>query len=625
MFVKKINKKNRNGELVYAYYRLCESYRIGKVVRQKTVLSLGKLDTLASEEQFKQLADRIESLLQGQSEMFPAKDPAIEILAQKFYAQLCEKNKIEQRTGSCRGNDPAKDNNPQDAEPEEETLVKLSTLSHDYVPEIGAEWLCLQTIQKLKLPEFFGAQGWDQEQINTALIHIISKAVFPASEHKTAQWIESNSAIKELFYSSPVTISRYQLYQSSLKLYRCKKQLEPFLSDKTNDLFSIEDHIVLFDLTNTYFEGRKRSSRKAAFGRSKEKRSDARLLALALVCNRYGFIKYSKIYTGNISEPGTLCETIEELKLKTSPINGKPMVVIDAGISTKENLQLLKENGYDYLCVTRSKLKDYVVAENSNGLVEISDKRGQKIEVQHVEMKDESDKFLYVHSDAKAEKEASMNTHFSQHFEKELENMEAALHKKGGTKKIEKVYERLGRIKERYPAANKHYKIDIDSDGTFATAVKWKRIDVSPNSTDGVYFLRTSKTELSETDIWDIYNTLTQIEATFRVLKTDLHLRPVYHIFDNHSEAHIYLGLIAYMVVATIRHQLKKAGIHHDWQNIVRIMNTQKMVVSTVRDSNDQLLMIKKCSRPDPQAIKIYQALDLKQMPFRMKKFVVPH
>ena len=105
MFVKKINKKNRNGELVYAYYRLCESYRIGKVVRQKTVLSLGKLDTLASEEQFKQLADRIESLLQGQSEMFLAKDPAIEILAQKYYAQLCEKKKIEQRTGPCPSDD----------------------------------------------------------------------------------------------------------------------------------------------------------------------------------------------------------------------------------------------------------------------------------------------------------------------------------------------------------------------------------------------------------------------------------------------------------------------------------------------------------------------------------------
>jgi len=274
--------------------------------------------------------------------------------------------------------------------------------------------------------------------------------------------------------------------------------------------------------------------------------------------------------------------------------------------------------------VTRSKLKEYIVAQDTNGLVEVLDNRRQKIEIQHVEAPGKSDRFLYVRSHAKAAKEASMNTHHSRHFEEELTNMENALHKKGGTKKIEKVYERLGRIKERYPSANKHYKIDIVSDGTRATAVKWERIDVSPSSTDGVYFLRTSKTDLSETAIWNIYNSLTQIEATFRILKTDLHLRPVHHNSDIQSEAHIYLGIVAYTVVATIRHQLKQAGIHHDWQNIVRIMNTQKMVVSTVRDTNDQLLLIKKCSRPHPKALEIYQALNLKQMPFTMKKFVVP-
>lgn len=626
MFIKRINKKNRNGELIYTYYRLCESYRIGKAVRQKTVLSLGTLDELSSDDQFKQLADRIESLLAGQSELFSgATDPAVEILAQTFYAQLCEKKKTELPSRPGRADEPASDNRSTGDEPgDDETLVKLNTLSHDHVPEIGAEWLCLQTIQQLKLPDFFAAQGWNEKQTNTALMHIIAKAVFPASEHKTAQWIEINSAIKELFYSSPVTISRHQLYTSSLKLYRCKERLEPYLSDTTNDLFSMEDTIILYDLTNTYFEGRKRASKKAAFGRSKEKRSDARLLALALVTNRHGFVRHSKIYSGNISEPGTLGDTIDELAKKTSPVKGKPLVVIDAGIATQENLDLLKEKGYDYLCVTRSKLKDYVVAENTNGLIEILDKRGQKIEVRHVEVKDKSDKFFYVHSHAKAEKEASMNEHFSQHFEEELGNIENALHKKGGTKRIEKVYERLGRIKERYPAANKHYKIEVVSDGTVATAVKWKRIDVSAEPTDGVYFLRTSKTELSETETWDIYNTLTQIEATFRILKTDLHLRPVHHISDNQSEAHIYLGIVAYMVVATIRHQLKESGIHHDWQNIVRIMNTQKMVLSTVRDSNDQLLIIKKCSRPHPQALEIYQALNLKQMPFSMKKFVVP-
>lgn len=626
MFIKRIDKKDRTGDSKYVYYRLCESYRIGNNVRHKTVLSLGKLEELTSEEQYKQLADRIESLLLGQSHLFYEATPnTVELLAQKFYTQLCEKNKVEQKQ-SYENDQTETDTSGDDTLVEEDTIVKLNTLSHEQVREIGSEWLCLQTIEKLKLREFFAKQGWNEKQTNTALTHIISKAVYPASEHKTAQWIEDNTAIKELLFSSPTTISRHQLYKSSMKLYQCKEALETHLSDKTTELFALEDKIILYDLTNTYFEGRKTTSKKAKYGRSKEKRSDAKLLALALVCNQEGFVKYSKIYSGNVSDPVTLCQTIEDLALKTSIDRPtKPMVVMDAGIATKENLLLLKEKGYDYLCVTRSKLKDYIISQSKeDGLIEVFDNRKQKIEIQRVDQQGESDKFLYVHSHAKALKEASMNEHFSQHFEEELKNMGNSLHKKGGTKKIEKVYERLGRIKERYPAANKHYKIDISTDGKQVTAITWTHIEATPDSTDGVYFLRTSKTELSQKDIWDIYNTLTQIEATFRILKTDLHLRPVFHNSDNQSDAHIYLGVVAYMVVASIRHQLKQANINHDWQNIVRLMNSQKMVVSTVKDNNDQLLMIKKCSKPGPKVLQIYQALNLKQFPFRMKKYVLP-
>jgi transposase len=626
MFIKTIHKKNRNGELLYTYYRLCESYRIGTLVRQRTVLSLGTLEELSSQEQFKQLADRIEALLAGAANtLFADTDPTVERLAQAFYTQLCEKRKTQHHPAHDRVDAPARDPRPTDDEPEHpETFVKLNTLSHESVSEIGAEWMCLQTLRQLKLPEFFAAQGWKQQHIDTTLMHIIAKAVYPASEHKTAQWIDDNSAIKELFASSPRTVSRHQLYKAGLRLYREKEALEPYLADQTIDLFAIKDTIILYDLTNTYFEGRKLSSAKARFGPSKEKRSDARLLSLALVCDRHGFIRYSQIYAGNISEPETLRETVDALARNVSPSNGTPLVVLDAGISTKENLQLLKERGYDYVCVTRSKLKDYVPAPNSAGVVEIFDQRGQKIEIRHVEVAGESDRFFHVHSHAKAEKEASMDARFSQHFEEELRNIERSLHKKGGTKRIEKVHERLGRIKERYPAANKHYKISVSTDKTYVTALTWERREVTRSATDGVYFLRTSKTDLSETGIWDIYNSLTQIEATFRILKTDLHLRPIHHRADSHSEAHIYLGIVAYMVVATIRHQLKRAGIHDDWQNIVRIMNTQKMVVSTVRDSDDQLLLIKKCSRPQPKALKIYHALNMKQIPFGTKKYVVP-
>ena len=184
----------------------------------------------------------------------------------------------------------------------------------------------------------------------------------------------------------------------------------------------------------------------------------------------------------------------------------------------------------------------------------------------------------------------------------------------------------MGRIKERYPAANKHYKIVVEEKNQIATLITYSRNQLpEPKQTQGVYFLRTSLKEKDEKTIWNIYNTLTEVEATFRTLKTDLSLRPVYHQKDSRTEAHIHLGVLAYMVVNTIRYKLKQKGIHHDWNNIIRIMNTQKIVTTSIKNDKDQVIIIKKCSQPNSEVMAIYQATKYKPMPFSLKKYVVPH
>ncbi|MCK5136904.1 MAG: transposase, partial [Bacteroidales bacterium] len=116
-----------------------------------------------------------------------------------------------------------------------------------------------------------------------------------------------------------------------------------------------------------------------------------------------------------------------------------------------------------------------------------------------------------------------MNDHFSQRYEQDLERIREGLHKKGGTKKLDKVWERVGRLKERYPSANKHYNITITPDGENVNAIdlKWSKKTPRTGSSEGVYFVQTNLDESQETTLWTIYNTLTEIEATFRVLKTD--------------------------------------------------------------------------------------------------------
>ena len=136
--------------------------------------------------------------------------------------------------------------------------------------------------------------------------------------------------------------------------------------------------------------------------------------------------------------------------------------------------------------------------------------------------------------------------------------------------------------------------------------------------------MQTSLTNKDEATIWKIYNSLREIKSTFRTLKTDLDLRPIYHKNDDASMANLYLGLRGYWILNTIRHQLKSKKINHDWKEILRISSTQKLVTTTVEDSDNNRITIKKYSEPNTKRLELYQALKCKSKHFKIKKFVVP-
>jgi transposase len=615
MFIKSISKPDRDNQSHYTYYRLCESYRIGDHVRHRNILNLGLLPELTTGAERKLLADRIEQLSGNQNLLFNPQIPEkTEKLAHSFFKKLREQMSVDtiiQTTGK-------------QAREKEIVEVDIKSIQHEDVKEIGAEWLCYQAIEQLGIGAYLHEQGMEDKWVKTALLHLISRCTYPASEHKTEQWIRDNSGVSELFALESLKISRWQLYQSSRKLYSQKQGLEHYLSKKTNELFDLQDKIVLFDLTNTYFEGRKQQSNLAQFGHSKEKRSDAKLVSLALVVSAEGFLKHSQIYCGNIADCSTLGDIVEALSTRTSHTERKPVVVIDAGIATEDNLKMLHEREYDYLCVTRRKLKEYSPVNGLNGAYRLKDKRGNVIEISQVRTLPSDDLFLHIHSHMKEQKELSMGHHYSLRYEEQLNAIAQAIHIKRGTKRYEKVWERIGRLKERYPSANKHYSIQVESKDGIATSVVWKRLPDKAQKSEGDYFIRTSLKQAGERQMWDIYNTIREVESAFRILKTDLSIRPVFHQKDMYTEAHIFLGIMAYVVVSTIRYQLKKSEIHYNWQNIVRIMNTQKLVTSTMNDKNGDKISVRTCSIPTFEARQIYECLKYKHQPFYRKKFVLP-
>jgi hypothetical protein len=608
MFLKVIFKTNKTtGERVKTY-RLCESYRHLDTVRHLTVLHLGPLEDLPEIDQKKALAERINELVKqsrtGKQSLFTTPEPVIERLAQKYFLDIKEKQRLDIAAGK------------------DYHLIDTDTVENKDIREAGADWLCMQAIDQLDISSFLKTKDWSKEQIQLALTHMVSRATYPASELRTSEWIKQNSAICELTGYAAEKITKDKLYETSKRLYKVKDELEKHLSKRTNELFDLTDKIILYDLTNTYFEGSMRASKIARFGRSKEKRTDARLIVLAVVVNTEGFLKYSQIFEGNIADSKTLEQIITELSARTSSTQRQPVVVLDAGIATEDNLKLLKANKFHYMCVSRSGMNKYTIDTQSKP-VKICDKKNQELTLQKVTVEGTTDTWLRVHSAAKAVKETGMNSRFSERFEQGLSQIKESLGKRGGVKKQEKVWERIGRLKARYQSIHRHYDIDtqVNDIGT-VTNISWKQKPVE--NKDGYYLLRTTLDQKDEQVQWTIYNTIREIEATFRVLKTDLDLRPVYHKTDNAAMAHLHLGLLAYWVVNTIRHQLKQKGITNEWRDIVRIMNTQKVVTTTMNNEYDQQIIIRQCSEPTEQASKIYAALQYKSKPFTRKKSVVP-
>lgn len=613
MFIKTIVKTDKKSGKRYDYYRLCESYRLNGKPRHRTIISLGGLEYLSAKEDRKLLADRIESMLTGTIDLFDNREnPRISKYAQEFYNKIVEGRLYDAATGKTT------DTNAHGPDCQE---IDINTFETSEVREIGAEWLAFQAIQQLEVDKMLDESGFDEKEIKTAIAHIIARSVYPASEHKTAQWINENSGVLQLPALKNLKINKNHLCQISKKLYSVKNQNEAFLSSKTNELFDLQDTVILYDLTNTYFEGIKKGSEYAKFGRSKEKRNDARIISLALVVNVFGFVKYSKIYAGNISDGSTLGRTIDDLESRRIDKTAKPVIAMDAGFSSEDNIKMLIEKGYDYISVSRRKLKDYVLEKNGLEQVGIYDKRKGKIKLSKVKSQGD-ETILYVKSENKAKKEDSMVDKIGQRFEQGLSEIKLALNKKGGTKTVDKVHQRIGRLREKYKSVHSQYKIDVEGDNGKITNLKWSKTK-EKKEFSGIYFIRTSLSS-SEDDLFRVYNTLTEIEASFRVLKTDLSLRPVYHQTDKNVLAHINLGILAYQVVSTIRYQLKQKNITHDWRNIIRIMNTQKTVTNSMMNKKKQKIIIRTCSVPSVKTKQIYDALNYKYAPFNRLKSVLP-
>jgi transposase len=288
-------------------------------------------------------------------------------------------------------------------------------------------------------------------------------------------------------------------------------------------------------------------------------------------------------------------------------------VVLDAGIATEENIAWLIAQGYRYVVVSRRRHRQF----DADAACLIKQDGPLTIRAQRVLDAERGEVELYCHSTQIEKTERGIAERFAQRFEAALQALADGLHKPRTVKRYDLVLQRIGRLKQKYPRAAQYYEITVEHDDARrnATAIRWQRITPVDETLPGVYCLRSNQIEWDEQTLWHTYVTLTDLEAVFRSLKSELGLRPVYHRKTERVSAHLFISVLAYHLVHTIRLQLEACGIHLSWDGIRRELDGQDRVTVELRRDDGRTIHVRRATRPEPRQQLIYDALGVSDRP----------
>ena len=613
MFIRESFTTNKKTKIKYVTHRLIESYRAAKGPRQRVVMNLGTLSLPKSE--WPKLAAILEARLAGQAALYEDDDPELSKLA----AEKLEHSRFVKKRDRDR---KARQEN------QELVSVDLNSVNTSDGRSLGPELVAHSFWEKLEFDAVLKSYGLSLEQRALAKAVIIGRLVVPGAELFTWQWLTHRSALVELLPVDLSEIGKDAVYEVADILWLHKQAMEEVLYHQEQKVFSNRTTLFLYDLTNTYFEGCCRGNALAKRGKSKEKRSDCPLVTLALLVDAQGFPIFSRIYEGNQSEPETLPDVLDRISSENPGLfmELRPTIVMDRGIATKENVQLLKDRQYPYLVVERRPVeKEYVKEfETARESFEpITTSCGDPVYVKKVLDSDHCR--VLVLSEGREHKETAMDTLKEERFVQDLTRLQTSV-SKGRILEPSKVSERIGRLKERYPSIARHYNVELqlNMDTQNVAAVSWSK---KPTRTEratltGCYVIETSHLNLEAPEIWGLYTTLTYVEAAFRDLKTDLGLRPIYHHLARRTKAHLFISVLAYHLLISIEQTLRQKGDHRRWSTIREQLTTHQRITVNLTDAQKRIHQCRVSSMPESIHQEIYRLLEVKDPLKRINRMV---
>jgi len=441
----------------------------------------------------------------------------------------------------------------------------------------GGPWLGLQLVKTLGLDEFLAkAMPRGKECVQwdvTALILVLCRLLNPSSELYIAEHFYRSTALAEILGVSAGQVDDNRLYRGLDRLLEKKEELEVFLKERLGTLFKLEYDILFYDITSTYFEGMMEGCPIAKRGYSRDSRPDCKQVVIALVVSRCGMPLGYEVFDGNKSDSTSVEEMVGLIEKRYG--RSDRIWVMDRGMVSEANLEFMRKEGRRYIVGTpKSLLSQHEAALLRQDWTSV--REGVEVKLLASEIPGET--FILCRSRDRGAKEQAMRERFAKRMEEGLAKLEARCEKRKCKPGL--ISESLGRLRERNSRASRFYFVKVHDDNGRAR-LEW-RLDVEREKRagplDGCYILRSNIHDWKAEDLWDAYIHLTEAEEAFRIHKSDLRLRPVWHQKEERVRAHILVCFLAYMLWKTLERLCKQAGLGDESRRVLRELSLIQLV-----------------------------------------------
>jgi transposase len=438
--------------------------------------------------------------------------------------------------------------------------IRLASVGWTNPRRFGDVWLALWLWKFLHLDEIVDRhipQG--KETVRPAdivAIEVINRLCGPCSEFALAEHWYQSTALEDLLGVPDSAVTKDRLYRTLDRLLKAQEAIETDLKDQLGNLFQLDYDLLLYDLTSTYFEGLAEDNDLARRGYSRDHRSDCKQIVLALIVTREGFPLAHLTLAGNTQD----LQTVETIVTTIEARFGKSqrVWVMDRGMISEKALKFLGQSGRRYLLATRrGELASFAKELCAGGWQRLTDNPDVEVKL----LKRKRVHYLLARSRPRRQKERAIRRRQRRGLARGLEKLKKRIDD-GRLKNRDKILESVGRLKGRFPKARPFVTITVAKSKPAKLSWTWLRDKFRTALTgDGAYLLRSNQDGWSVEDFWETYIQLTVVERAFRVLKSELLLRPVWHHYSGRTQAHVMICVLAYALWKTLDHLAKRAGL----------------------------------------------------------------